>query len=294
MPSSLEMSKFMREVLHVTVDSVKGVQRDKSNCCFYLKFVLERRFDSILEKFQQPTTFQYEDGESVKVEISDAGAEFKRVSVSRLPFEVPDKVLSDALAKYGKVTAIEHDVWNDPFFGNLPNGDRTVTMELKLPIPSRIMVERNSVLVSYRDQERTCLYCNDVGHLVANCPNRKKPKPVEQQSVEGKKTYSQSVSHKPITQDFSVPEETYTPLNSIVRVAVEQHQPPQSQPEPAMEITQENNDPGKISDDEELDAESNPTIPQKELSKRPLSPSTSPDNDKKITRKNRKGSPSHK
>lgn len=52
------------------------------------------------------------------------------------------------------------------------NGIRTVMLRMKKNVPSYIKVDGYTSLVTYEDQVRTCMFCNEEGHERKECPHR--------------------------------------------------------------------------------------------------------------------------
>ena len=173
-PSTYDLFVFITETLKVPTDGICGVQVDAQSKCVIFKLSLEQRFHKILQSEDTDLQFSYVDGSAVPVRISDAGTTRKVVTISGLPFELPDELFTTFLASFGTVRSVKRDMWQDKYFGQIENGNRTVLMEIKNPIPSRVTIEGAVAYVTYSGQQKTCHYCQAPGHMVAECPKRQR------------------------------------------------------------------------------------------------------------------------
>ena len=108
--------------------------------------------------------FKHDTGELSQVHISIAGMGIRKVRIANVPPEVPDRTIRDNLAKYGEVKDIEEELWTKAYRYKVSNGIRIVEMNLKLHLPSHMVMAGNRVLVSYDGQPSTCYACNESGH----------------------------------------------------------------------------------------------------------------------------------
>lgn len=171
-PTNYEIHRFLVDTLAITLDSMECLEFDLNLICVFVKMTLESRFDLILARHRGEIPFRYSNGKVIDIVLSDAAVTVKAVKVKGLPFEVPESKISEAFSKYGQVRQVTKDVWQDQYFPNLPNGDRTVVIELKTPVPSRIGIAGLPAQISYVGQEPTCHYCHAPGHFVASCPRK--------------------------------------------------------------------------------------------------------------------------
>ena len=103
----------------------------------------------------------------------------RKVRIANLPPEVPGRTIRDNLAKYGDVKDIKEELWTKTYRYKVSNGIRIVEMNLKLHVPSHMIMAGHRVLVSYDGQPSICYACNEAGHQYQECPNWKRIVPPE-------------------------------------------------------------------------------------------------------------------
>ena len=84
--------------------------------------------------------FKHDTGELSKVHISIAGIGIRNVRIAILPPEVPDRTIMDNLAKYGEVKDIKEELLTKENRYKVSNGIRIVEMNLKLHLPSQMIM----------------------------------------------------------------------------------------------------------------------------------------------------------
>ena len=178
-PSSHELYRFMLDTLKLSMSEVCGVQMDNRNCCVFLKISVVNVFEELLKLSVDPVKFRYEDGLVIDVNLTDASTILRTVKVTGLPFEIENQQVEEQFKPYGKICRVSRDKWVDPYLGDIENGTRSVLVELKSPVPSRIIIDGYPAYVSYPGQEKTCHYCQEPGHFVSHCPKKHKSLPKE-------------------------------------------------------------------------------------------------------------------
>jgi len=138
----------------------------------HIKFLYDERMQTTLGRQSGQVEYHHTNGELSLLRIERAGMGIRRVRVANLPPEVPDRRLRDVMAAYGDVRHITEDQWVKEYRYPVSNGIRVVEMGLTKPIPSRLTIEGNRVLISYEGQPKTCYWCNAPGHQFQDCPDR--------------------------------------------------------------------------------------------------------------------------
>lgn len=90
------------------------------------------------------------------------------VRIHDLRPRISNQQLVHRMREFGQVSSIREEVWKD-FFPGVPNGVRILRMRLLKPIPSYIVVDTVSTLVTYRGQVATCKHCNRNVHYTQTC-----------------------------------------------------------------------------------------------------------------------------
>ncbi|CAG9813846.1 unnamed protein product [Phaedon cochleariae] len=153
------------------VDQVRGIQFDHVKSQVYVKLVSNIVLQATLAKFEQgPALFEDEDGIH-EVGVTEATDEIL-VRVYDFPFEMPNEKIRCELSKYGTVTSIRNESWRGEGMYVVESGVRQVKINMKRHIPSFIRIDGTTSLVSYPNQIRTCMICEDPGHIRRDCPKR--------------------------------------------------------------------------------------------------------------------------
>jgi hypothetical protein len=98
----------------------------------------------------------------------------REIRGANLPPEVPKRVQSEKMAKFGEVMEIKDEIWAPVYRYKISNGIRTIKIKLKTHTPSRLIVSGHTVEVSYAGQPATCYACNETGHVFSDCPHRRR------------------------------------------------------------------------------------------------------------------------
>lgn len=99
------------------------------------------------------------------------GEKLKTVFVKGLPFNLSEKLLHDAIKKYGKVRSIGYE----RYAGYRPvcTGTRILKMKLNSSIPNFLRVGKYMAIISYRNQVKVCRRCGGKNHFAKECNTRR-------------------------------------------------------------------------------------------------------------------------
>ena len=89
----------------------------------------------------------------------------------KVPYEMEDNVVINALMNYGTVSNIrrQHHFFDE----QIENGVRSLLIKnIKKPIPSYIRVGSYTLPVRHKGQEKTCRICHQPGHVARQCKHR--------------------------------------------------------------------------------------------------------------------------
>lgn len=150
------------------IDAVERTAGDDS--VFVLQHMGGAKFLVCTRNASQATRLMVAEGfevNSVKVPVEAVGPPVTYVNVYRYPAFLPDEVLSNALAQFGKVKSIS--------FATLPsrqtklNGVRLVKIEMSRPVPNFLTIAGHRVMCEYRGMRRVCARCGESGHMATAC-----------------------------------------------------------------------------------------------------------------------------
>ena len=96
--------------------------------------------------------------DNIRIKVEDLSTYKTYVTIRNVPFEMSDFMLQDILSRYGSIAHIRKNLRNTGRYRNIPDGSRTVVMDISQPIPSFLYIESARVYISiyYRGQIKTC------------------------------------------------------------------------------------------------------------------------------------------
>ena len=115
----------------------------------------------------------------------------KWVRISRVPYGTPVAHIQKTLDVYGDSFS-----WKKESLNGIATGEIAALMEIKQPIPSKIMVNGHSSLVFYPGQKQTCFLCNGPDHRSAQCPQRN-PVSRPNSTLTGAPSYAVALNGRP-------------------------------------------------------------------------------------------------
>ncbi|XP_062550585.1 uncharacterized protein LOC134215401 [Armigeres subalbatus] len=144
-----QVKEFLEEDIKIDMADVKTIQLHNLKNCVYIEMHdsgvaprlqkqhhLKHSFEHLGVHYYIPV---YVDGPDTTIRIHD------------LPPRMANKIISDHIEQYGKVISIHNEVWKN-FFPGVPNGVRVVRIRLEKTIPSHIVVDNHTTLVTYRKE----------------------------------------------------------------------------------------------------------------------------------------------
>jgi hypothetical protein len=83
-------------------------------------------------------------------------------------------VITNSIGNYGEVLDLQEEKWTGAYRYKVCNGIMKAIVNLKRHIPSHLTIAGHRALIDYEGQPKTCYACNEMGHLVTQCPQRVK------------------------------------------------------------------------------------------------------------------------
>jgi hypothetical protein len=108
----------------------------------YTKFVNTERMTAVFQLVKGHLEY-HENGELSLVKVEIAGLGVKRVRKANLLPEIQDRIIRDALKKYGEVKRITEEQWSRIYRYPVNNGVKLVEMALQKRIPSHMSIMGN-------------------------------------------------------------------------------------------------------------------------------------------------------
>lgn len=168
-PTDKEMVDFVLQY-GLTTRELHSVYKDINDCCIYIKFNATEDMVNFLTNLQSNINFNYNNGENVKVTISDANVEFIYIRIFNLPPEIEDNSIIEILKKYGPVRSINKEKYPPSLGLDVYTGVRGAFVEMRNEIPNIIYIQRFRARVQYIGQKEVCFLCKLEGHKKSDCP----------------------------------------------------------------------------------------------------------------------------
>lgn len=151
-------------------NDLNGIQNEPDG--FFLKFNNQEICDQIVSKLNGEGKIKKEDHTLYKIRIELASIGVRMVRVLRLPFELNNIEIRNAISKFGHVLTVEDEYWSanfTPHVKRYKNGTRAVKCNLNSHIPSFVYINGYRAMIQYDGQPKTCSYCGSNDHLIAQC-----------------------------------------------------------------------------------------------------------------------------
>jgi hypothetical protein len=146
----------------------------------YLKFIEDQYVLDIVQNINGRLEYRHSTGKISIVRLEIPGMGTRKVRITNLPLETPERTLRNALVPYGDIISIQDERWSNTYRYTVANGVKVATIKLSKHIPSHMVIAGHRTLVSYDRQPSTCYRCGETGHVHQHCPNRRrKIKPAE-------------------------------------------------------------------------------------------------------------------
>lgn len=171
--TAYQIHECIYERLQLPKKDVRMIQIDGPRRRIFTKFNTSDQTQSILQATKGQMEFQHNNGELSIVQIELASMGTRRIRITNLPPEVPDRTIRHRLSTYGEVKERSDDVRSRAYRYPVSNGIHVVVTSLKKNIPSHMSIAGNRVLISYERLPPTCYSCNEAGHQYHECPLRR-------------------------------------------------------------------------------------------------------------------------
>jgi hypothetical protein len=110
--SALQIHDWMYENLKLPEEDVRMIQIDGTRRCVYIKFHSRERTLAILQETSGGVEFRHGNGELSMVRIELAGMGDRRIRLAKLPPDVPDRAMREAVSPYGDVKKVQEESWS--------------------------------------------------------------------------------------------------------------------------------------------------------------------------------------
>jgi hypothetical protein len=85
------------------------------------------------------------------------------------------------MSKYGMVQKITGELWAKHHrYNKISTGVRDVQLNLKMHVPSQLLIAGNKTIVAYDGQVQKCFSCHNPGHVSQMCPHKRSSLPTNE------------------------------------------------------------------------------------------------------------------
>ncbi|XP_065092338.1 uncharacterized protein LOC135713151 [Ochlerotatus camptorhynchus] len=165
-PDASAVQKFMCGELKLDIADALNIQFHNVRNCVYVGMVDAATAKRYFASHHLKHTMQCEKkANKIPVFVED---EAVNVRIHDLPPKTPSTVIIDSMRPYGTILSISREMWKN-YFPGIHNGLRVVRMKIKQLIPSYLMIDGETILITYRNQAKTCRFCGQKAHPRLNC-----------------------------------------------------------------------------------------------------------------------------
>ena len=182
-PWFLAGTRFLKD-LQISLESLAAFDYNEITKTLVIRFKQQEQFEDCLRRLGEVTQFKDTDGNTFDVPITSSlnPGRNSRITIGTMikwvPIEMDFKLVEKALTEYGTVVESSRISIN-PKGGNdkackVETERIRVAMKLKKDIPTTITVDGLDLRVYYAGQPPTCIKCKKPGHMVKDCPKKKR------------------------------------------------------------------------------------------------------------------------
>lgn len=145
-PGMSQVEEFIKDILKIDMADVKNIQIHNLKSCVYM----EMNDPGIAPRLQKQHYLRHwfnHEGINYHIPVYVDGPT-TTLRIHDLPPQMSNTVIMDHMQQYGRVLSIHNEVWKK-FFPGVPNGVRVVKMKVEKPVPSHIVIDNQTTLVTH-------------------------------------------------------------------------------------------------------------------------------------------------
>uniref|UniRef100_A0A0P6IUW4 Putative translation elongation factor ef-1 alpha/tu n=1 Tax=Aedes aegypti TaxID=7159 RepID=A0A0P6IUW4_AEDAE len=145
-PVMAQVEEFIKDIIKIDMADVKNIQIHNLKSCVYI----EMNDPGVAPRLQKQHYLRHwfvHEGVNYHIPVYVDGPT-TTLRIHDLSPQLSNTVIIDHMQQYGRVLSIHNEVWKK-FFPGVPNGVRVVKMKLEKQVPSHIVVENQTTLVTY-------------------------------------------------------------------------------------------------------------------------------------------------
>jgi hypothetical protein len=171
-PMDAEVIRWIVQDLKMKAEELIGVAQNPANDgIIFLKCINEAIMNGLIDKYNG-TSFKYNDGTLVHVEMSVASENIRYVRIFGLPFEVEDEHIAGFFGSFGVVKRLVREKFPSHYNFDVYSGVRGVHIDLKKDVPSFLYMRGFRVKIHYYGMREKCHICGSADHMKGECPKK--------------------------------------------------------------------------------------------------------------------------
>lgn len=152
-------------------EEICGFYFDENLKNFVVKFTSSNTYkDSVCKAF----THTDKDGHTVELIAEKANDFVHCVRLFNVPCEITNEMLVKEMGIFGTIFDIQDEII-DPSGWRIPNGNKTINMNIEDELPTRIEVAGQRIKVFCGSLKKVCFQCGKDDHLSDSCEKSKPP-----------------------------------------------------------------------------------------------------------------------
>ncbi|CAH1098860.1 unnamed protein product [Psylliodes chrysocephalus] len=170
-PPNISIHRWIKQIFNFTNDQLVCIQFDHIRSKVFIKVISEWLVKKTMQKFESGKLIYTDEEQDYEIYISEESDDIW-IRIYDFPPELKNSKIIEHFGKYGIVKTIRNETWSGDDLYNVESGVRSMLISMKKKVPSYVTIEGTTSLVTYKNQERTCMFCDNPGHERRDCPNK--------------------------------------------------------------------------------------------------------------------------
>lgn len=162
-PSFAEIHEFITNDLGLKPEEIVRVHCSKHNGCVFVTTIDLATALRVVNEHDGKHVIAVDEKEyNLRITMVDGTVEVKLFDLS---IDVTDHHIESFLSTYGDVISVHEELWDKRYpLAGLPSGVRVAKMLVRQNIPSLVIIDGETTIVTYHGQKQTCRHCGEFVH----------------------------------------------------------------------------------------------------------------------------------